>query len=51
MLSDEEIREMVDGHSVEGAVRALIDATLERGATDNITAVLIDCRRAPTTST
>ncbi len=51
MLSDEEIREMVDGHSVEGAVRSLIDATLERGATDNITAVLIHCRRAPTTST
>ncbi len=51
MLSEEEIREMVEGHSVEGTVRSLIDAALERGATDNVTAVLVHCRQAPTVQT
>jgi serine/threonine protein phosphatase PrpC len=48
---DEEIREMVEGHSVEGTVRSLIDAALERGAPDNVTAVLVHCQQAPTVQT
>jgi serine/threonine protein phosphatase PrpC len=51
VLLDEEIREMVEGHSVEGTVRSLIDAALERGAPDNVTAVLVHCQQAPTVQT
>ena len=45
MLSDEEIRQIVDKHEdLESAVNALIDGANAAGGTDNITAMIVECR-------
>jgi protein phosphatase len=43
-VSDEEIRDTLGARSAEGACKALIDLTLERGATDNVTVVAVQFR-------
>ena len=39
--SDRELAQALSSHSVEAAVQALLDLTLERGAPDNVTIVLV----------
>jgi serine/threonine protein phosphatase PrpC len=43
-VSDEEIRDTLGARSAEGACKALIELTLERGATDNVTVVAVQFR-------
>lgn len=45
-LSDDEILGEVRGRSLAAACQALIDRTLQRGASDNVTVVLVGVRRA-----
>ena len=42
MLPDVDIVEILTGRNAADAVAALIDATLDRGAVDNVTAVVVD---------
>ena len=43
-VSDEEIRDTLGTRSAQEACKSLIDLTLERGATDNVTVVIIQFR-------
>ncbi|MGI9354671.1 MAG: PP2C family protein-serine/threonine phosphatase [Rhizobiaceae bacterium] len=45
-MEDEEIRDLIAGRRAETACQLLIDTTLERGATDNVTVVVVNCRNA-----
>lgn len=42
-VSDEEIRDCVDGNTPQDACQALLDLTLERGAVDNVTIIVVRC--------
>jgi protein phosphatase len=42
-VGDDEIRELVLSHRPQAACQALIDLTLARGATDNVTIVVVQC--------
>lgn len=44
-VSDEEIRDMVNGHDAQVACDALIALALERGGKDNVTAIVVQTRR------
>lgn len=48
-IDDAEIRDLVAGRRAETACQLLIDTTLERGATDNVTAIVVNCRNADAT--
>lgn len=48
-LSDEEILEGVTGRKAESACQALIETTLERGATDNVSVVIVQARSSDAT--
>jgi len=48
-MDGEEIRDLIAGRRAETACQLLIDTTLERGATDNVTAVVVNCRNADAT--
>jgi len=43
-LGAEEIRERLAGERVEAVARALIDASLERGARDNVSVIVVRCQ-------
>jgi protein phosphatase len=43
-VSNDEIRDTLGARSAEGACKALIELTLERGATDNVTVVVVQFR-------
>ena len=49
-ISEEEIAVTVAGQRAQRACDALVEATLARGATDNVTVVVVRCHRAETTS-
>jgi serine/threonine protein phosphatase PrpC len=40
-LTDEDIRQALEGSDPDAAVRQLIEATLDRGGTDNVTAIVV----------
>ena len=46
-VNEEEIREAVIGATPEEACHRLIEKVLERGATDNVTVVVVKCQQAP----
>jgi serine/threonine protein phosphatase PrpC len=48
-LADGEIRELVISHRPQAACDALIDLTLARGATDNVTIIVVQCLQDDTT--
>lgn len=48
-LSDDDILETVSGRKPKEACELLLETTLERGATDNVTVIIVQARRADTT--
>ncbi|MCT7374132.1 protein phosphatase 2C domain-containing protein [Chelativorans sp. EGI FJ00035] len=48
-VSDEEIREAVTGHSAQQSCEHLLELVLSRGATDNVTVVIVKVHEAETT--
>jgi protein phosphatase len=48
-LSDEDIQETVAGRKAKEACEALVALTLQRGATDNVTVIVVQCRSADST--
>jgi protein phosphatase len=49
-MSDDEIVDVVDGRRSQEACDLLIEHTLERGASDNVSVIVIRCHRAETTN-
>jgi len=49
-LSDDEILEAIDGGRSQEACDVLIEQTLERGAKDNVSVIIIRCHRAEPTN-
>lgn len=49
-LSDDEILEAIDGRRSQEACDVLIEQTLERGAKDNVSVIIIRCHRAEATN-
>lgn len=43
-LNDDDIAEIVHGHKAQMACEKLIETTLERGASDNVTVIIVQCR-------
>lgn len=48
-LGDDDIQRLVDGRKAREACEALVNLTLERGATDNVTVIVVQCRNADAT--
>lgn len=49
-VTDLEIQDMIDGRRSQDACDLLIEMTLERGATDNVSIIVIRCHRAESTN-
>ncbi|MEN3793642.1 protein phosphatase 2C domain-containing protein [Fulvimarina sp. MAC3] len=47
-IGDDEITGFVAGKSAEKAVKTLLDETLSRGATDNVSIIVVQCRKSTT---
>jgi protein phosphatase len=48
-LTDEDIHRTASGRKAKEACEALVKLTLERGATDNVTVIVVQCRNADST--
>lgn len=49
-IGDHEIREVLDAHRPQRACDLLIEETLKRGATDNVSIIIVRCHRAERTN-
>jgi serine/threonine protein phosphatase PrpC len=47
MIEDDQIVGLLANRPPPAAVKALIDATLDRGATDNVTVVVVKVKKLP----